>query len=75
MKSIPIKAKNGITEWRYIHGLGDPRCGILHREDGPAKIWPDGAEEWWVEGRKHRDGDLPAFIEETIKNGSKRSTS
>ena len=27
--------------------------GILHREDG--------TKEWWVNGRRHRDGGLPAI--------------
>ena len=22
----------------------------LHREDGPAVIWPDGRKEWWING-------------------------
>ena len=35
--------------------------GQLHRDDGPARIWPDGTTEWWVEHKRHRlDG--PAVI-------------
>jgi hypothetical protein len=35
--------------------------GVLHKEDGPARIWNDGVEEWYINGRLHRDNDLPAF--------------
>lgn len=34
----------------------------LHREDGPARIWPNGREEWYVHGMRHREGG-PAYIE------------
>ena len=34
---------------------------LLHREDGPAVIWPDGYEEWYINGKRHRlDG--PAIV-------------
>ena len=36
--------------------------GLLHREDGPAVIWPDGGQEWWLNGNLHRE-DGPAVIE------------
>jgi hypothetical protein len=29
--------------------------GKLHKEDGPAIIWPDGHMEWWLDGKKHRN--------------------
>jgi len=25
-------------------------------------IWPDGTQFWYKDGKKHRDGDLPARI-------------
>ena len=31
----------------------------LHREDGPAVIWPNGNKEWWLNGNRHRE-DGPA---------------
>ncbi len=34
--------------------------GVLHREDGPAVIHPDGSEEWFVDGMRHRT-DGPAY--------------
>lgn len=41
---------------RYFNHLGD-----LHREDGPAIIWPSGVQEWYINGCLHRlDG--PAAI-------------
>ena len=36
-------------------------AGHLHREDGPARTWPDGTQEWYIKGRLHREGE-PAFI-------------
>jgi len=40
---------------------------ILHREDGPAVIYPNNRKEWWLKGKLHRlDG--PAVIWE---NGDK----
>ena len=24
--------------------------GLLHREDGPALVYPDGTREWWIDG-------------------------
>ena len=35
--------------------------GQLHRADGPAFIYADGAQSWWVNGQRHRT-DGPAFI-------------
>ena len=52
--------KNGL----HINGFGT-KCwyknGLLHRDDGPAVIYPDGRQEWWKEGSGHRD-DGPAVI-------------
>jgi len=36
------------------------RNGILHRDDGPARILPNGIEEWYKDGRRHRI-DGPAW--------------
>lgn len=33
----------------------------IHREDGPARIWSDGSEEWWINNELHRI-DGPAII-------------
>jgi hypothetical protein len=32
-----------------------------HRTEGPARIWPDGTQEYWVNGKLHRI-DGPAVI-------------
>jgi hypothetical protein len=32
-----------------------------HREAGPAIIWPDGTQEWWIHGLRHRV-EGPAII-------------
>ena len=34
---------------------------FLHREDGPALIYSDGAKKWYLNGMRHRD-DGPAVI-------------
>jgi hypothetical protein len=35
--------------------------GELHREDGPAIIWTDGSQFWYINGQLHRE-DGPAVI-------------
>jgi len=44
---------NGTVEWRLD--------GLLHRDDGPAVIWPDNVQSWYQHGVRHRD-DGPAVI-------------
>lgn len=44
---------NGVERWY--------KDGFLHREDGPAIIWPDNDMQWWLNGKLHRD-DGPAVI-------------
>ena len=39
----------------------DPGCTILHREDGPARIWINGTESWWLDNNRYRV-DGPAVI-------------
>lgn len=43
----------GVVEYKYN--------GVLNRIDGPAVIYPNGAEWWFRMGYIHRDGDLPAI--------------
>jgi len=56
----------GVTKepTRTVDAAGTQRWwvrGLLHRPDGPARIWTDGMQEWWVNGLLHRlDG--PAVI-------------
>ena len=35
--------------------------GEIHREDGPAVIYPNGKQCWYINGKFHRE-DGPAFI-------------
>lgn len=39
---------------------------ILHREDGPARVYKNGQEEWYINGKRHREGG-PAFVNETFE--------
>jgi hypothetical protein len=43
--------------------------GLTHRHERdafgntlPAVIFPDGSAEWWIDGKLHRESDLPARI-------------
>lgn len=37
--------------------------GRLHRSGGlPAITYPDGGEEYWLNGKRHRDGGQPAYF-------------
>lgn len=40
--------------------------GKLHREDGPAEVFPNGTEKWYINGLLHRE-DGPACV---YANGS-----
>lgn len=51
--------------WPKVFHNGD---GYLHRLDGPAIIHENGTEEWYVDGRRHRDNNLPAI---TYPNGGR----
>jgi len=43
--------KQGVTRY-YLKSSG---LGVLHREDGPAVLYPDGSFEWWLNGQIHRE--------------------
>lgn len=43
-----VERTGGIIEWY--------KNKRLHREDGPARITPEGVEEWWFNGKRHRLG-------------------
>jgi len=43
--------------------------GKLHREDGPAFVYPDGIEVWYLNGKHHRE-DGPAIYNPTDPEGS-----
>ena len=46
--------KDGTKVWKNDNGN-------LHREDGPAVIFPDGIQQWHINGKLHRE-DGPAAI-------------
>jgi hypothetical protein len=50
---------DGVPE-KFTRNIIDYADRNVHREDGPAVIWPDAAKEWWVNGKRHREGG-PAF--------------
>ena len=51
---IKLVSHDNIITW-----LND--TGERHRKDGPAIIYPDGSEEWCINGKFHRE-DGPAII-------------
>lgn len=36
--------------------------GKLHRSDGPAITYADGTKEWWIRGRRHRQGAASVVV-------------
>ena len=58
------KGKLGFTGVTFVETLGKRYWvdGELHREDGPAWIWPDGTFEWYKKGVLHNDFG-PAVID------------
>lgn len=52
---------NGTEHWKNSKGQD-------HREGGPAVIYPNGDEEWYLNGLLHRE-DGPALV---FSNGTKK---
>jgi hypothetical protein len=52
--------KDQCVEW-YEAGEDRRGHGKLHRENGPARVWADGYESWYLNGQLHRE-DWPALI-------------
>ena len=50
LSPTPICSVNelGIRRWTVD--------GVLHRDGGPAVVWPNGSEAWYRHGELHRDG-------------------
>ena len=59
---ITDSGETTVFRWRVEHPLRPGNLnGQLHRLDGPARIYANGDQEWWVRGLLHRlDG--PAVI-------------
>src|SRR3954469_16273994 len=58
---VPEMNGEGVLEWRDDHGR-------LHRDDGPARVFPSGREEWYRQGKLNREGG-PAVLH---ANGSEK---
>ena len=61
---IPYDAEYSSTDGKYFSCNGDifwTKNGKLHREDGPAVIYPDGTQYWFISGKLHRENG-PAVI-------------
>ena len=48
-----VLKRDGTQEW-FAPGATDRDAGILHREDGPAVIHPNGRTEFWLDGVQYR---------------------
>ena len=59
-----MNIRNGVENYNGV--LLHYKNGRVHREDGPAKIWPDGTMEWWFNGEIHNE-DGPSAIHEYIQ--------
>jgi hypothetical protein len=46
---VLTKATNSYGRIEYLNSKGE-----LHRTGGPARIWSDGYQEYWVNGKQHR---------------------
>lgn len=46
----------------------EPCCSgkHVHRDDGPAVIYPDGTKEWWQHGKKLTDAEAAALNGELV---------
>ena len=53
---IKIVDEKGTVRW-----FKNADCTILHKEDGPAVVWVDGEQSWWVDGDVHRTNG-PAVV-------------
>ncbi len=54
-------SKNGWQSFDRNIGKRHYVDGVLHCEDGPAEIRPNGTEVYYQNGLLHRDGDEPAM--------------
>lgn len=44
----PKTSQDGVKRWF-------DEKGVLHREGGPAIVWPDGTQMWFKNGKRHRE--------------------
>lgn len=58
---IPLDCSKPFEMEYWFHGR-------KHRLDGPARVSRGKRrQEWWVNGRLHRENDLPAYIDDNLK--------
>ena len=54
----------GVPYERTSIRIKSKKNGKLHSYgDAPAIVYDDGSELWYKEGKKHRENDLPAYIQ------------
>ncbi len=66
---LPMVVIEKIREYGYIIEYRDnmqrkvwKQDHVLHRLGGPAVIWENGTQEWYKNGKPHREGDRPAVV-------------
>jgi len=57
-----IHRENGAAVDRFDGYKEYFQNGKLHRLDGPARIWPDGTEQYWIDGVQYSKEE---FLAET----------
>ena len=57
---IPDYSDSSITYWKNAQGQ-------YHRDFGPAIVRADGTQEWWRNGKRHRE-DGPAYVSGGIQS-------
>lgn len=59
---IKIILRDGTIEYRNNSSKLNNNTGQLHRKDGPAIIYPDGTNKWYLNGELHRvDGPAAEY--------------
>jgi hypothetical protein len=55
----------------------EPCCNgkQLHRDDGPAVIYPDGTNEWWKHGKRLTDAEASSLQGELAANAMRKGLS
>lgn len=43
-----------IKRTEHYYGVSYSKDGMYCRLNGPAKMWDDGLESWYLDGRRHR---------------------
>ena len=62
--------RDGTIEYRNNHNKS-PHIGELHREDGPAVIYPDGTKKWYLNGVELTENEFNKKMNKDTSNVSK----